>query len=782
VGTGKSATFLKSRPEYFTSFRPAKSGFRALKKDTVRLKTSPPPVQPTSNIVRLERYASIAALVWTAVILASFAWNVVSSREDLLKSAQQQIRFAYEKDVLYEEWNAQQGGVYVPATEETPPNPYLAMLPERDIITPSGRVLTLLNPTAMTIKANEIAQREALGNTNTRITSLSPLNPHHVPDSWETDALEAFERGEKEVSAVVRMQGKKSLRLMRPFVAEEKCLTCHGGQGLKGGDIRGGISVSVPLEPLLASERERWRWLGIVHGLLWLTGLTGIAVARSRVRRSERERETVEESLLTSEERYRTLVENVNVGIYRGAADQDGTLIQANPSMVRLLGYEGWDELKQVPFSVHFEAPEKLQEFFAQIEEKGSVKDFETQLRRRDGSSLCAALTAGAHYGEEGTIAWIDGTVEDVTERTQAQMRVQQAHEKLSLWVRELEEKNQEINLLAQMGEFLQACRTTAEAYQVIAQSAPQLFPQESGGFYVLNPSRNLLEAVAQWGALAPEEQVFVPEECWALRFGRMHVVEKKDTDLMCPHVSASTPPYLCVPMLAHGEMVGILHITRPEAPGQDSEVQRLQSKRQLISSVAKQVGMALSNLRLRETLRNLSIRDPLTNLFNRRYMEESLERELVRASRKDSGLGIIMIDLDHFKRFNDAFGHEAGDVLLRNFGAFLQRNIRGSDIACRYGGEEFTVIMPEASLETTCHRAEHLRAGVQEVSVGEGAHRLGEITISLGVAVSPDHGASSGSLLQAADAALYRAKKSGRDRVCFAGEEVRGGSPTARG
>jgi diguanylate cyclase (GGDEF)-like protein len=184
--------------------------------------------------------------------------------------------------------------------------------------------------------------------------------------------------------------------------------------------------------------------------------------------------------------------------------------------------------------------------------------------------------------------------------------------------------------------------------------------------------------------------------------------------------------------------------------------------------TVAEHIALALANLKLQDTLRSQSIRDPLTGLFNRRYMEESLEREMRRAGRGRHPVGIIMLDLDHFKRFNDTFGHEAGDTLLREVGAVLQRSIRGEDIACRYGGEEFTLIMPEASLLDAAQRAEQLREAIRSMNIHHRRQQLGPVTISLGVAIYPDHGPTGDAVLRAADAALYQAKARGRDRVAI--------------
>jgi len=219
---------------------------------------------------------------------------------------------------------------------------------------------------------------------------------------------------------------------------------------------------------------------------------------------------------------------------------------------------------------------------------------------------------------------------------------------------------------------------------------------------------------------------------------------------------------------MAQGTGLGILYLQkRNEA--QNPEEFLTPPDRQFVGTVAENVAISLSNLYLQEVLRRQSIRDPLTGLFNRRYLEESVERELHRLARREHPAGFAMLDLDHFKNFNDTFGHEGGDALLQTFGQFLREHLRKEDIACRYGGEEFCILFCESSLEDTVRRAEQLRTGVSHLTVQYGGQHLGVVTVSIGVASYPTHGSTLTDLIAAADSALYQAKTDGRNRVVAA-------------
>jgi diguanylate cyclase (GGDEF)-like protein len=323
---------------------------------------------------------------------------------------------------------------------------------------------------------------------------------------------------------------------------------------------------------------------------------------------------------------------------------------------------------------------------------------------------------------------------------------------------------------MSQMGGLLQTCLSVKEAYSIMPWFLPKLFPTESGALCLFNASRKLVEVVAFWGDDPGGEHVFAPDDCWALRRGRVHFVDDSSSAVVCRHLGSSPPAsYLCVPLVAMGDALGILHLRtrldaecRPEAKREHFSA----SKQQLVTMVAEQIGLGLANLRLRDTLRMQSVRDPLTGLFNRRYMEESLERELRRAARKEGPLGIFLFDIDCFKGLNDSLGHEVGDTLLRDLSSFLQAHVRAEDVACRYGGDEFILILPNASLAVTWQRAEQLRETVKHLGVHHHGQHLGTITLSLGVAVYPEHGITVQALLRSADEALYRSKKQGGDRV----------------
>ena len=361
----------------------------------------------------------------------------------------------------------------------------------------------------------------------------------------------------------------------------------------------------------------------------------------------------------------------------------------------------------------------------------------------------------------------------EINRQTEAAMH--NAYNEVELRVRErtaeLEQKNREVSLLSEMSEFLLECATAEEAYNVIVRTGQHMFPGTLGSLFIYNEQRNDLESVATWGGLVlePNERVFAPEQCWALRRGRGYKVEYAYSSLACQHLPTSfSGQYLCVPIIAQGEKLGVVHLRiNPFAMESADKGARLHER--LAATFIEQVAPALANMNLREKLHNLSIHDPLTGLYNRRFMEETLEREIRRAARNQHPLGVIMLDLDHFKQFNDNFGHQAGDLLLRELGALLKSHIRGGDIACRYGGEEFTLIMPNASLENILRRLDALRLAIKQINVQHGSEARVIVTGSAGVAMFPEHGDTGETLLLTADRALYRAKAAGRDRIMVA-------------
>jgi diguanylate cyclase (GGDEF)-like protein len=342
--------------------------------------------------------------------------------------------------------------------------------------------------------------------------------------------------------------------------------------------------------------------------------------------------------------------------------------------------------------------------------------------------------------------------------------RVRDRTAELALVNETLMRRNLEITLFGQLDDSLQSCNTSDEAYGAIQVSMKQLFPEDSGVLFTFGGTARTSKAAAVWGDAPPVERVFSIDDCWALRRGRVHGRTDIEAGLRCRHVEAGHTAYLCVPMIAHGAALGVLHVLLASS---DSE--RWEVRQNLAIRVGEHLGMALAKLEMQETLRQLSVRDPLTGLFNRRYMEESLDRELRRAEREGKPIGIIMLDIDHFKVFNDTFGHDAGDALLRELGVLLPQEIRSSDIACRYGGEEFTVILPDASIDMTRQRAERIREVANRMRVRYGERVLDSVTLSLGVAAFPQNGVSCEVLIKDADVALYRAKNEGRDRVCVA-------------
>ncbi len=473
------------------------------------------------------------------------------------------------------------------------------------------------------------------------------------------------------------------------------------------------------------------------------------------------ERKQVEKTL----QQQACIFENIHDGVIM--TDLSGRIIDWNPAAEKMFGYPKAEVLgktsgilrraKDCTVLTHYTLDELL-----------SVGRWTGEINfvRKDGTEGVCETVIVPLYNEQGQPSATIGVIRNITERKQAEAALQQANKQLKCWVEELEQRNREIALLSEMSDVLQACLTVEEAYKAIALLVQPLFPDTSGGVFIISASKHFVEAVTTWGdSQLASKKVFAPQQCWALRRGRSHFTSSDGHGLQCTHIEEDllTGEALCVPMMAQGEALGMLHLNSQH------KGHLTKGKQQLASAVAERIALALANLKLNEALQQQSIRDPLTGLFNRRYLEESLEREVNRAERNQQAVGIIMMDVDHFKHFNDTYGHEAGDTILRELGVFLRKSIRKADIACRYGGEELILILPESSLEVCQERAERIRQGIKNLDVQHQRQKLGSISLSLGVAMFPDHGLTGAAVIEAADAALYMAKKKGRDRVIIA-------------
>ncbi len=358
---------------------------------------------------------------------------------------------------------------------------------------------------------------------------------------------------------------------------------------------------------------------------------------------------------------------------------------------------------------------------------------------------------------------------EQMEQRREAELSLLAAHRELRQHADEMEKRNVTKRILSNMADFLHSCTDSSEASKVASLQLETLFPDCGGIIYLTSEYGSVLECFAKWNSakLASPETI-EPHECWGLRRGRPHMVQNSDARTKCAHLrEAKDLSSICIPMMAQGQPIGMFHMSWSENTFL-RDAANLSSVEAVAVSATETVAVAIANVRLREKLKDQTMRDPLTGLYNRGYLEDSLNREISRARRNGEVVGVIMIDIDNFKLFNDSFGHPAGDELLRMLGVYLKSHVRPGDIPARYGGEEFTLIMPGASGAIVQARAEKLRAEFCTIQgkMTDSKTSGGSISLSCGVAIFPEHGDTLPELLQAADVALYQAKRAGKDRV----------------
>lgn len=443
---------------------------------------------------------------------------------------------------------------------------------------------------------------------------------------------------------------------------------------------------------------------------------------------------------------------------------------RCNRGMEEMLGY-GAGELVGQPTQIYHPSVESWEAMGRQVHppiHAGEVSEGEWQIMRKDGALIWISFRGRAldpADESQGTI-WV---AHDITERKRSETALLEAKANLERGLAEVEQLNTKVSLLGELTGFLQACPSAAEAFSCINEFGPRLFLVSVGALYLAEESGDLWAEQGHWGGEHFEHtlptQSFLGSACWALRRSRAYRVDTPAGALCCPHVtgrSERSRPYTCLPLTAQGKTFGLLHLEHHEAQT-GAEADRRQG---LAVAMAEQIALAIANVQLREALLQQSIRDPLTGLYNRRYLQESLFREMAHSKRNQSTLAVMMIDVDHFKKFNDTFGHHAGDVVLQHVARVIEACFRRSDIACRFGGEEFTVVLPGTGVELAQRLANGLLEGIRDLALSHENRPLDHVTASLGLAIFPEHGNSPSTLIEAADAALYQAKTAGRNRV----------------
>jgi len=387
---------------------------------------------------------------------------------------------------------------------------------------------------------------------------------------------------------------------------------------------------------------------------------------------------------------------------------------------------------------------------------------------RTDGSkeaSYRSFLLSAAYLGISLTIVIVLFVFlfRDVIRRRTDEKTLFAAKLELEATVSKLTENAEESRLMTSARDEMQLCLTSKQAHKSIVRHMEMLLPGTSGATLIINNSRRMVEIAARWGDEKSLVDGFTPEACCGLRVGKARWRKPGDSELHCAHFTGQPPEnYLCIPLAAHGETQGFVFVCckTPESLALAEE------RTPLIQQMAELASLSIASLNLKAKLEMQSIRDGLTGLFNRHFMEIALERELHRAARQGNSLAVMMLDVDHFKQLNDTFGHEAGDVVLREVAECFRRSLREEDVICRYGGEEFVVIMPDAPADTAAQRAEMIRFAVSEIRTHLRGELVGAVTVSIGIAMYPDSGKDGGNLIQVADAAMYRAKRAGRNQV----------------
>ncbi|MET0072049.1 MAG: EAL domain-containing protein [Candidatus Thiodiazotropha sp.] len=649
-------------------------------------------------------------LGWTLVMAIAAVWTIIDHTKSIDAINLAHARAYIEKDVAYRRWNALRGGLYAPISQHTPPNPHLTV-PQRDVTTDSGTQLTLINPAYMTRQVHELMalDKGVLGH----ITSLNPIRPGNDPDAWEAEALKAFETGEEEVSGLAEINGQTYLRLMRPLITEKVCLKCHEIHGDKEGDIRGGISVSIPYAPIAAFKHRHQMEMLVSNAGIWGLGLAGIFLGGRITRRRVRQRDRVQEELKRSEARLRSvfLAAPVGVGVVVERVFKD-----VNQQLCKITGYDP-EELVDKSARLLYPSDEAYEfvgrEKYAQIRKHG-MGTVETPWLRKDGQ-IIHVLLSSAPLDRNDWAKGVTFTALDITKRKQDEEKLRQAAAVFASTAEGVTITDLEGTILDVNQAFSDITGYTRD--EVIGENPRILKSERHDRIFYQGMWKSLL-TVGQWRG-----------EIWNRR---------KDGYVY--------PELLTISSVKdrQGDTTGYVGVFADITSIKQSE----------------------------ERLDYLAHHDPLTDLPNRLLFNARLRQSIKHSYRQHAVLAVVFIDLDHFKHINDSLGHTAGDELLRQLAERLSLAIRSDDTVARISGDEFVVLLEDIGNAEHAAVAVDKLMEVFNAPFGLAENEV-YITASMGISLYPHNGEQATELLQNADAAMYRAKDEGRNTYQFYTSEL---------
>ncbi|MDH3354148.1 MAG: EAL domain-containing protein [Chromatiales bacterium] len=697
-------------------------------------------------------------LLWTLIIISSNLWNDYQVKSLLLDQARAELRANFFKDQTFRMWSTKHGGVYVPVTETQKPDPYVEFIPERDVVTPSGKILTLINPALMVRQFNELA-KEKFGSEG-HLSSLTPINPSNSADAWEAQAYPLFKKGIKEITAISPINEQPYLRLIRPMYMDTPCLKCHAIQGYKKGDLGGSVSVSVPLLPIeKIMSHERFSLL-IGHLLLWMLGVGGIFVGHRQLSRRINEQEDVFHKLEENRGRTRSIVSSSLDAII--TIDRHGYVTGWNEQATTIFGWHEDEIIGQLLSKTII--PERYQHAHDHGVARATNNTDINPLNRR--MEVVGQNKAKEELHLELSIVQISiedeiafsAFIRDISEQKLTQEKIKQDYISQQLIASVLEISLKPISFEQRLDQILQ---------QILA--VPWLALQSRGSVFIVGDDKESLDMVTQYGM--SEEAVL---SCESIKFGdclcgqvahSKEVIFKDciDHDHHKKFTSMEEHGHYCLPILSGDDLIGVLNLYLNYGH------QRSAEEIALLSSVSHTIGSMIQRNKAEESLLHNAFHDPLTGLPNRNLFMEQLKHNISRLSRNPKSLfAVLFLDLDRFKFINDSLGHSVGDQLLIDVSKRLKKCSRPEDTVARLGGDEFTILLEDVS---------------SELEVSQIANRIHKIlrkpfelderevfsSCSIGVAFGNLNYSIPEEIIRDADTAMYRAKTmSGAQTVYF--------------